>query len=543
MPPMPDTRWWPRSTCYQIYVRSFADSDGDGVGDLAGVTSRLLYLAELGVDAVWLTPFYPSPQADHGYDVSDYCDVDPLFGTLADFDALLTQAHGLALKVMVDIVPNHSSDEHMWFKAALAAAPGSRERARYLFRDGRGAGGAEPPNNWQSNFGGPAWTRVPDGQWYLHLFDSGQPDFDWTNPEVGDEFERVLRFWLDRGVDGFRIDVAHGMVKADGLPDLTAEQLAAEGGELLETLGESARPYWDQPGTHDTYRRWHSVLADYAGDRMAIAEAWVGDAEAMARYLRPDELQQAFNFHWLMAPWSAQALREVVEHTFRATRPVGAWPTWVLSNHDVVRAASRLGDGAVGPARARAGLLVMLALPGSTYLYQGEELGLPQVDVAPEDRQDPEFRNGRGVGRDGCRVPLPWTTADDGTAHGFSPPGAADPWLPQPAGWGQWSAQAQEGDASSTLAFVRTALRLRREMLDSLSDEVQLHAVDDDALVIRREGSTGAGGLVCVLNCGATAVTLASLGLDAADVLIATSADAVADAALQPNTAAWFTVR
>ncbi|CAN5852875.1 glycoside hydrolase family 13 protein [soil metagenome] len=541
MQPMPDTPWWRETTCYQIYLRSFADSDGDGVGDLAGATSRLPYLADLGVDAVWLTPFYPSPQADHGYDVTDYCDVDALFGDLAAFDALLARAHGLGLKVMVDIVPNHSSDQHAWFQAALAAAPGSRERARYLFRDGRGPDGAEPPNNWRSTFGGPAWTRVPDGQWYLHLFDTGQPDFDWTNPEVADEFDRVLRFWLDRGVDGFRIDVAHGMAKADGLPDLTPDQLAAEGGELEDALGESSRPYWDQPGVHDIYRRWHRVLADYDGDRMAIAEAWVSDAEAMARYLRPDELQQAFNFHWLMADWSGDALRAVIEHTFRATRPVGAWPTWVQSNHDVVRATSRLGTGAAGLGRARSGLLAMLALPGSTYLYQGEELGLPQVDVAPAHRQDPAFHNGRGTGRDGCRVPLPWTTTnDDKSAHGFSPAGAAPAWLPQPAGWGALSVQAQQVDTTSTLAFVRTTLRLRRELLGSLGDEVELPEVGPDALVIRRPGADGRSGLVCVVGCGTAPVPLAPLRVDAGSVLGATGDDAVVDDSVQPDRAGWF---
>ncbi len=536
-----DVPWWRDAICYQIYVRSFVDSDGDGVGDLAGAASRLAYLADLGVDAVWLTPFYPSPQADHGYDVADYCDVDPLFGDLAAFDALLERAHAGGLKVIVDIVPNHSSDAHVWFREALQAGPGSPERARYLFRDGRGPGGAEPPNNWLSTFGGPAWTRVPDGQWYLHLFDAGQPDFDWTNPEVGDEFERVLRFWLDRGVDGFRIDVAHGMAKAAGLPDLTDEQLAAEGGELEEALGESARPYWDQPGTHEIYRRWRRVLADYDGDRMAIAEAWVSDAEAMARYLRPDELQQAFNFHWLTADWSGDTLRAVIHHTFRATRTVGASPTWVQSNHDVVRATSRLGDGAAGPARARSGLLAMFALPGSTYLYQGEELGLPQVDVAPEDRQDPAFHNGRGIGRDGCRVPLPWTTAQDSTAYGFSPAGSAAPWLPQPDGWGELSVQAQQADPASTLAFVRAAVRLRRELLGSLGDSVELPEVGPEALVIRRGGAADSDpGMVCVVACGCTPVRLAGLGVDAAGLLIATHGDAVIDGALQPDAAGWF---
>ena len=384
---------------------------------------------------------------------------------------------------------------------------------------------------------------MPDGQWYLHLFDSGQPDFDWDHPDVGDEFERVLRFWLDRGVDGFRIDVAHGLVKATGLPDLTAEQLAADGGELEQNLSESARPYGDQPGVHDVYRRWHQVLAEYPGDRMAIAEAWVADAEAMARYVRPDELQQVFNFHWLQADWSGDAMREVVHDTFAATDPVGASPTWVLSNHDVTRTVSRFGGGARGLARARSALLAMLALPGSAYLYQGEELGLPQVEIAPADRQDPMYLRGRGVGRDGCRVPLPWTSADDDTAHGFSPPAAKPPWLPQPDAWGSWSVQSQETDTSSTLAFVRAALRLRHEIAGSLDDRVDVPALGDDVLVLRRAAAAGdpaTPGLVCVVACGSAPIQLTPLGVDPGSLLLASRADAVRDGAVQPDTAAWF---
>ena len=528
--------WWRDAVCYQIYLRSFADSDGDGVGDLAGATSRLPYLAGLGVDAIWLTPFYPSPQADHGYDVTDHCDVDPLFGTLADFDALRAEAHRLGLRVIVDVVPNHSSAEHPWFRAALAAGPNSSERGRYVFRDGRGDG-SEPPNNWPSVFGGPAWTRVADGQWYLHLFDAGQPDFCWDHPDVGDDFERMLRFWLDRGVDGFRIDVAMGLVKAAGLPDLTPAQLAAESLELHEILRDRdwERPYLDQPGVHDVYRRWRRVLADYPGDRMAIAEAWVPDPEAMARYIRPDELQQAFNFHWLMSEWSGDAMRAVVRETLAATDPVGATPTWVLSNHDVVRTVTRYGDGARGLARARSGLLAMLALPGSAYLYQGEELGLPQVDVPPEQRQDPTYLNGRGDGRDGCRVPLPWMSGGgDSTTFGFSPADAKPPWLPQPESWGSWSVQAQETDTTSTLTFVREALRLRRELAGTLGRQVETPDLGDDVLVIRRRG------LVCVVACGSAPIRLASLGVDPATLLLASRADAVVDGAVQPDTAGWF---
>ncbi|RYE73803.1 MAG: alpha-amylase, partial [Myxococcales bacterium] len=329
--------WWRDAVVYQVYVRSFASTTDSGMGDLPGLTSRLGYLRDLGVDAIWLNPFYRSPQHDHGYDVADYTDVDPRFGDLTDFDEMLAEAHALGLRVIVDIVPNHTSSEHPWFVEALASPPGSPERARYLFRD--------EPNNWLSVFGGPAWTQVPDGQWYLHLFDTHQPDLDWTNPEVGDFFESVLRFWLDRGVDGFRIDVAHGNRKAAGLPD-AEDPAAAQSGSV-------AGPMWDQPEVHDIYRRWHEVLASYDGDRMAVAEAWAPTPERTMAYARSDELQQSFNFHWLEAEWDAEAFREVIEETMRSSALVDAPPTWVLSNHDVVRHPTRYGGGATGLARAK----------------------------------------------------------------------------------------------------------------------------------------------------------------------------------------------
>ncbi len=366
--------WWTDAVVYQVYVRSFADSDGDGIGDLPGITSRLPYLRDLGVDALWITPFYTSPQHDHGYDVADYRDVDPLFGSLADADALLAAAHDLGLRVIVDLVPNHTSSAHAWFQAALPAEPGSAERARYLFRDGQGASGAEPPNNWQSVFGGPAWTRVEDagqpGQWYLHLFDTTQPDLDWRNPEVGEMFVDVLRFWLDRGVDGFRVDVAHGLYKEASLRDQVLPEKpenAVPKSQRDESMVErtlSDEPMWDQPEVHEVYRLWNQVLADYPGDRMNVAEAWTQTPESMAKFVRPDEMSQAFNFSWLLADWSASAFADVVTGTFDALAEVDASPTWVLSNHDVVRHVTRYGGGAVGLARGRAATLTMLALPG-----------------------------------------------------------------------------------------------------------------------------------------------------------------------------------
>ena len=497
--------WWRHAVIYQVYPRSFADSDGDGVGDLPGVTSRLPYLADLGVDAVWLSPFYVSPMADAGYDVADYRDVDPLFGTLADADELLARAHELGIRVVVDLVPNHTSDEHAWFRQALAAAPGSPERARYIFRDGSGPDGSEPPNNWKSVFGGLAWTRVQEadgspGQWYLHLFDDKQPDLDWRNPEVVQEFHDVLRFWLDRGVDGFRVDVAHSLVKAEGLPDWTVRT------GMLGDLGEDGTgdadepeqpattdprtkelgPMWDQEGVHEIYRGWRRVLEEYnpSGDpdqdRILCAEAWLPSQERTMRYVRADEMHQAFNFQFLEMSWRAEDVREVVDTSLRAADEVGAPTTWVLSNHDVVRHASRMGlpvgsprpngigagseqpNQVLGLRRARAATTLMMALPGSAYVYNGEELGLPDHTALPDRlRQDPAFHRTAGVelGRDGCRVPLPWVA--DEPSYGFGP--GPRSWLPQPLVYGPLAVDRQEGVSSSTLELYRTLLRLRRE--------------------------------------------------------------------------------
>ncbi|MFE2142685.1 glycoside hydrolase family 13 protein [Streptomyces sp. NPDC059456] len=447
--------WWREAVIYQVYPRSFADSNGDGMGDLEGIRSRLPYLKELGVDAVWLSPFYASPQADAGYDVADYRAIDPMFGTLHDADAVIREAHGLGLRIIVDLVPNHCSDQHEWFKQALREGPGTPLRERFHFRPGRGADGTEPPNDWESIFGGPAWTRVADGEWYLHLFAPEQPDFNWEHPAVQDEFRSVLRFWLDLGVDGFRIDVAHGLVKAPGLPDLGRD-------EQLKLLGNQVLPFFDQDGVHEIYRSWRTVLDEYAGDRIGVAEAWTPSADRTALYLRHDELHQAFNFHYLTTGWDAAALRATIDESLDAMRPVGAPTTWVLSNHDVVRHVTRYGGGAQGLARARAAALLMLALPGSAYVYQGEELGLPEVvDLPDEVRQDPAFVRSAGQDglRDGCRIPLPWSGEEP--PYGFGPAGA---WLPQPRDWAPLSVAAQTGDPHSTLELYRAALELRRAL-------------------------------------------------------------------------------
>ncbi|MGV9304421.1 glycoside hydrolase family 13 protein [Nonomuraea sp. NPDC004354] len=497
-----DIPWWRDAVVYEIYVRSFADASGDGVGDLVGVRERLPYLSELGVDAIWLTPFYPSPMADGGYDVADYRGVDPLFGTLADFEALVADAHTMGIRVLIDVVPNHSSSLHPWFQAALAG----EGRDRYIFRD--------RPNNWQSTFGGPAWTQAADGQWYLHLFAPQQPDFNWRNREVHEEFLDVLRFWLDRGVDGFRIDVAMGLYKAEGLPDVGDQSFT------------STSPVWGRPEVHDVYREWRKLLDSYPGERMAVGEVWTDSAADLALYVRPDELHQSFNFAWLQAPWSPTAFRKVIDDTL-ATVP---FATWVLSNHDVVRHRTRYdtADPGTGLSRAKAALLVMLALPGSAYLYQGEELGLPEVkEIPPDARQDPIFFQSEGKlpGRDGCRVPIPWS----GTAspYGFSPDGVAA-WLPQPQTFGELSVQAQTGDSDSTLEFYRRALACRRDLARTIPYELEWLDAPEGALFFTR------GQLTCVINCGTDPVRLPPH-----DRVILSSATLTGDM-LPPDTAAWL---
>jgi alpha-glucosidase len=460
------------------------------------------------VDAIWLTPFYTSPMADGGYDVADYRDVDPRFGTLADFDAMVARAHELGMRVIVDIVPNHTSSAHPWFVEALAAAPGSPARDRYLFADAM--------NDWESVFGGAAWTQAPDGQHYLHLFDPSQPDLNWRNGEVRAEFESILRFWLDRGVDGFRIDVAHGMIKAAGLPSV------GRTGQI-SLLGRGVLPYFDQDEVHEIYRAWRKILDSYPGDRMAVAEAWASTPERLARYVAPDELHQAFNFDLLDAAWSALDMRETIDRCLSAVATVDAPATWVLSNHDKQRHPTRYGSGD----RARAAALLMLALPGSAYLYQGEELGLPEVlDLPDHCRQDPMwFRSGGAEpGRDGCRVPMPWS--GDAPPYGFSDTGAA--WLPSPASWAPLTAQAQAEDPGSVLSLYRQALRVRRSR--PAGTTVVWHEAPPDVLFF-----TGRGGIRCMLNLGVTPVPLAARE---ADVLLASGPLRAGE--LPPDTAVWL---
>ncbi|WP_169079280.1 glycoside hydrolase family 13 protein [Microcella alkalica] len=545
----PGSEWWRSAVIYQIYPRSFADASGDGIGDLAGITERLGSLAALGVDAVWLSPFFRSPQKDAGYDVADYCDVDPIFGTLADFDALRDRAHELGLRVIVDLVPNHSSSEHPWFQEALAAGPGSPERDRYMFRDGKGEHGELPPNNWPSVFGGAAWTRVTEangepGQWYLHIFDSSQPDFNWKNPVVWEEFRRILRFWLDRGVDGFRVDVAHGLMKKEGLPDIAD---AAGSDNIADALmSPEDVPYWAQPAVHEVYRDWHQVLAQYEGDRVLCAEAWVEPLSKAALWVRSDEMHQAFNFSYLSTPWNAAKLRAVIDESIDAFTGVGAPSTWVLSNHDVVRHASRYGlpehtagpnagigpnspdkpDAALGLRRARAATALMLSLPGSAYLYQGEELGLPEViELDDHVREDPTFHRtgGEAYGRDGCRVPIPWEA--DAPAFGFNDSGAS--WLPQPETFRAYARDRQEGVEGSTLELYRSALQLRSQHELGLGSVEWLSGYGDEVVAYRN------GQVTVIANLGQTPVEL-----PAGDVVLA-SAD-ISGRALPTDTTVWI---
>jgi alpha-glucosidase len=546
----PGTRpWWRDAVVYEVYLRSFADGDGDGNGDLPGLRARLPYLAELGVDAVWIAPWYPSPMADGGYDVSDYRDIHPMFGTLADADALIGDAHARGMRVVVDLVANHTSSEHPWFRQALADGPGSAARDRYLFRDGRGSAGELPPNNWISAFGGPAWSRVTEpgdrpGQWYLHLFAPEQPDLNWRDPGVVADFDAILRFWFDRGVDGVRVDAAPALAKAPDLPD------ADYGGILLFVTGQwEGNPHWDVDEVHDILRRWRAIADEYDGDRLLVAEAIVKGADRLSRYLRPDEVHTAFNFDFLKAGWDP-GLRDVVDGSLAALATVNAPATWVLGSHDETRLVTRYGrrvtgarhiadaqgtpsDLALGARRARAAVLFMLALPGSAYVYQGDELGLPDVEDIPDDLlQDPIFaRSGRTIrGRDGCRVPLPWS--GDAPPFGFAlPNGHAEhagvrTWLPQPAGWRDLTVEAQSADAGSMLTLYRTALRIRRE-------EPGFH---DEAFAWRRGPGPvldfeRGGRLRCVVNLGPALVPLPGEPLLASVPL--------EDGALPADAAAW----
>lgn len=511
--------WWRDAVMYEVYPRSYCDSDGDGVGDLPGLLSRLDHIARLGVDGIWITPFQTSPQVDNGYDVTDYTGVDPLFGTLHDLDAVIDRAHRLGLRVLADLVPNHCSDQHPLFRAALEAGPGSSERAMFHFR--RGPDPQTPPNNWTSVFGGPAWSRADagsetDADWYLHLFSPAQPDWNWEDPRVGALFEGVLRFWFDRGVDGLRIDVAHALFKAPGLPDAPEAESVVDGLRFNPLA-------CDREPIHDVYRRWRAIAESYEPPRILVGEVNLAPERA-ARYARPDELNQAFAFAFAALGWDPHEWVRVGRELEQARRTHGAAPTWAIENHDIVRTVTRYGGGPAGARRARAALLALLALPGCAYLFQGQELGLPEVDVPVEARRDPMWSRG-GVCRDGARVPLPWT-ADPAACHHFSTPGAT-PWLPQPADWGTYAVDAQTGPGSM-LTFTREAIALRRRLLAEgvLTDHATQWQV------------TPTGGLICLR--GPLAVIVAMSGperVPGGEVLI--SSAELQGGSLPADGAAW----
>ncbi len=530
--------WWRHAVVYQIYPRSFSDLNGDGVGDLAGIIDKLGYLELLGVDAIWLSPIMRSPMADHGYDVSDPRDIDPLFGDLATFDELITQAHERDIRVTMDLVPNHTSSQHAWFSAALSAAPGSPERERYIFRPGRGENGAQPPNNWTSVFGGPAWSRVREadgslGEWYLHLFAPEQPDLNWDNPEVMADLEQTMEFWLARGVDGFRIDVAHGMAKAPGLPDMETPAV------VLKHTDDD--PRFNNEGVHEIHRRIRAVMDRHPGTAN-VGEVWVNANEEFAKYVRPDELHLGFNFRLAEVRFNAAAIREAISESLAATVSVGAVPTWTLSNHDVEREVSRYApsvpaDAAdpgyaaeralgVGIARARAMALVELALPGTVFIYNGAELGLPNIDLPDEALVDPVWERSGGAerGRDGCRIPLPWE--GDEPPYGFSSSPAT--WLPMPADWDRFTVEAQLEDLESTLSLYRQAIELRYARPEFGGDTVDWYGAPDGCFAFRLPG-----GLICALN-----GTDTPMPLPHGEVLLVSLP--LVDGKLPANSAAWL---
>ncbi len=541
--------WWRDAVVYEVYPRSFLDTDGDGEGDLNGVRAKLPYLEDLGVDAIWIAPWFPSPLADGGYDVSDYRDIDPRYGTLEDATALIAEAHERGIRIIIDMVANHTSDEHEWFQAALTAPPGSPQRERFLFRDGRGPSGDEPPNNWISAFGGSAWTRTtnPDGtpgQWYMHTFAPEQPDLNWSDEQVQRDIDDILRFWLDRGVDGIRVDAAPGFYKTPGLPDFDYQ------GDYRFLSGEwTDNPHWDVEEVHTIFKRWRRVTDEYASDPVLVAESVVSSPERLVRYLDPDEIHMAINFEFLASAW-APRLRTVITKIREVLAPVGAPATWVLGSHDEVRVATRYGredtstgdpasadipsDLALGTRRLRAAVLLQLALPGAAFIYQGDELGLPSVDDIPEDRlEDPIWeRSGHEQrGRDACRVPLPWS--GEGPPYGFSPESATgETWLPQPQDWAGLSVEAQAADPGSTLNHFRRALRLRKGIPAFRSDDLAWREAPEDVLDFQRGPS-----LRCIVN-----LSGGPIALDADwDVLV--SSASIEDDVLPHDASAWLAPR
>ena len=442
--------WWKGAVIYQVYPRSFQDSDGDGIGDLAGIEQRLDYLVDLGVDAVWLSPIFPSPMADFGYDISDHRGVDPRFGTLGDLDRLVAAAHARGLRLILDYVPNHTSDQHPWFKDSRAARDAPR-RDWYIWADPAPGGG--PPNNWLSNFGGSAWAwDASTGQYYLHAFLKDQPDLNWRNPAVQAAMLDVLRFWLDRGIDGFRIDVLWHLIKAEGLPDNPPNPdwtpLMGDEHRLLQ------RHSADQDAVHPLAARMRRLTDSYPGERILIGEVYL-PIDRLVRYYGDHgapEMHLPFNFHLIACPWTADAVRALVAE-YEAALPPGAWPNWVLGNHDRPRIAARIGQ-----AQARVAAMLLLTLRGTPTLYYGDELGIGAVAIPPQAVRDPWELNepGLGLGRDPVRTPMAWSRAAGG---GFS---RGEPWLPLHPDWPARNVEAELEAPQSLLRLYRRLLALRR---------------------------------------------------------------------------------
>ena len=550
--------WWEDAVVYQLYPRSFADSNGDGIGDFEGIRSHLDHLRDLGVDAIWLSPCFPSPQADHGYDVADYFDIEPKYGTLADFDRTLHEAKERGIRIMLDIVPNHCSSDHAWFQAALKAGPGSPERARYWFKDGKGPNGDQPPNNWRAIFGGPAWTRVTEadgspGQWYEHTFTPGQPDFNWYNQDVIDYFDRMLVFWFDRGVEGIRVDAVPVLGKHPDMPDVPPPPPG-----LTDAQAWGFNPYGHfYPSAHDVWKHWRALIDQYEVDHpgrhlVTISESY-GTPEQTTSFLQGDEFHQNFAFELMLITWQAKPMRDAIAGSLDMLEAVGGAPAWTQNNHDTQRIVTRLGrlnandpaawtgnnlvyvdapiDLELGRRRARAAITLTAALPGALYLFEGEEMGLEEyLDMPAEAREDPLFirTNGKELGRDGCRVPLPWTT-DPSTNFGFSPV-ACTPWLPQPADWGAHSVEREAADPNSMLAWYRTLLANRR----LLSGRLKWVDLDlPETLAFERDG------VLIVTNVGADAVELPAALAAGRSVILATQRETTTTH-LPSDTCVWL---